>query len=102
MLFFFFFFLVGHFKSHLLLLLCIILSLDVSKRVWYCGRNCQEKNWEEHKHMCGTQHWRKTILYFQSKQQYDNTKASVIKNINGTGVSMQINTTTLEMHVFCI
>jgi hypothetical protein len=39
-------------------------------------------------------------LYFQSEQQYENTKA-VIKN-NGTGVSMQINTTTLELYVFCI
>ena len=66
-------------------------------RVWYCGYECQKRNWSKHKPVCKAK-WRTKPLYYETSGHYEDMK----RQLSSIGLCIQVDAATGDLFVFCL
>jgi hypothetical protein len=65
-------------------------------RVWYCGYECQKRNWSKHKHVCHAK-WRTKPLYCETGDHFESMKGQMLSSL-----CIQVDTVSGDLFVFCL
>ena len=66
-------------------------------RVWYCGYECQKRNWSKHKPVCKAK-WRTKPLYYETSGHYEDMKGQMMSS----SLCFQVDAVTGDLFVFCL
>ena len=66
-------------------------------RVWYCGYECQKRNWFKHKPVCKAK-WRTKPLYYETSGRYEDMK----RQMSSSGLCIQVDAARGCLFAFCL